>query len=96
MKSDTLNLVVSESGSNFIKYTNGFIIQWGWGIGTITFPKPFRNSAYGVSVTRNYQSWEWVPTCDDKTATNMLIRTCDKSANYRASGSTLQWTAMGF
>lgn len=43
----------ASKGSNWVKFTNGLIIQWGdIGLGnnpqTVTLPQPFSNSAYGV------------------------------------------------
>lgn len=46
--------VISESGTNYVKFGNGLIIQWGVGTSgqsTITLPIPYSNTNYELQVS---------------------------------------------
>lgn len=90
---------ISKSGNGYCQFTNGLLIQWGRGNGTIssnkmtiTFPKSFSSaSSYAVTTNITYSSttasgWANIVSC---TATN-FVSTVD------SNGKPKHWLAIGY
>lgn len=47
----------ATKGTNYVKFTNGLIIQWGRTTTSyINFPIPFTNNSYGIAGTCNFNT----------------------------------------
>ena len=85
--------------SNFLKFPNGLIIQWGTGIAPngndlVRFNKPFKTMNYQIFATDNGPGTHIIGTVLDTTATFRLYGTNPTELKYKSTG--FRWLAIGY
>lgn len=85
--------------SNFLKFPNGLIIQWGTGIAPngndlVRFNKPFKTINYQIFATDNGPGTHITGTAPDTTATFRLYGTNPVELKYKSTG--FRWLAIGY
>ena len=86
-------------GSNFLKFPNGLIIQWGSGIvpngnDLVRFNTPFKTMNYQIFATDNGPGTHIIGTVLDTTATFRLYGTNPTELKYKSTG--FRWLAIGY
>ena len=61
----------SLSQNGWVKFSNGLILQWGYGEGSFTFPISFTEACYSVSLTRSTGNHEHSLILTSKNLTNI-------------------------
>ena len=65
-------IVASNLAQNgYVKFSNGLILQWGYGEGSFTFPISFTEACYSVSLTRSTGNHEHSLILTSKNLTNI-------------------------
>lgn len=85
--------------SNFLKFPNGLIIQWGTGIAPngndlVRFNKPFKTINYQIFATDNGPGTHITGTAPNTTATFRLYGTNPVELKYKSTG--FRWLAIGY
>lgn len=92
------NWAASKDASGYVKFPNGFIIQWGEAyvganaMGYKSFPIAFPTACISVQVTHKTTSTNWDKVC---VAGNYTRTSCTIS-NCEAVNSMINWMALGY
>lgn len=92
------NWAASKDASGYVKFPNGFIIQWGEAyvgansIGHKSFPIAFPTACISVQVTHKTTSINWDKVC----VAGNYTRTSCTIANCETVSSRINWMALGY
>lgn len=92
------NWAASKGGSGYVKFPNGFIIQWGEAYvganstGYKSFPIAFPTACISVQVTHKTTATNWDKVC----VAGNYTRTSCTIANCETVNSMINWMALGY
>lgn len=92
------NWAASKDASGYVKFPNGFIIQWGEayvganGTGYKSFPIAFPTACISVQVTHKTTATNWDKVC----VAGNYTRTSCTIANCETVNSMINWMALGY
>lgn len=92
------NWAASKDASGYVKFPNGFIIQWGQAyvgansIGYKSFPIAFPTACISVQVTHRTTATNWDKVC----VAGNYTRTSCTIANCETVNSMINWMALGY
>lgn len=92
------NWAASKDASGYVKFPNGFIIQWGEAYvgansrGQKSFPIAFPTACISVQVTHNTAATNWDKVC----VAGNYTRTSCTIANGETVNSLINWVALGY
>ena len=87
------NYQYASKGSNWVKFTNGLIIQWGrTNTSTVTYGTPFTQNNYGISAVCNYTR----KTSDGHGFLNTPTLTNIQLAGVDGDMYPVYWVAIGY
>ena len=81
------NYQYASNGSNWVKFTNGLLIQWGSGGGGVTFPHAFTANPIVVQCS-------WFGGKHDSNSNVEFVSTTGCSFSY--AGGNYSWIAIGY
>lgn len=99
-----LNALKNESGINYCKMPDGTLIEWGAQTGAsgmaISFPQPFINNSYGLSISAHYNavtSIRCILSDSVRSTSSFSLYAYDVSTNKESTATNIPiyWTAIG-